>query len=722
MEARWMGRRRIVSLFATLISLSLFSFPAEAQIPRTISYQGYLTNASGVPVDGAITMVFTIFDVPSGGSPIWGETQLNVPVINGIYNVILGSVNAINLAFNAPYYLGMSIGGEELSPRKAITSVGYAFRAYTVDVVPSHPHSGADITTGTLAEARIDSAIARTSALTPLIAHTANMNNPHGTTAAQAGAAPSVHDHAGVYVGVGQASSVTSAMITDGAVAAPDLASSSVTKSKLSAAGGTAGQVLATDGSNLVWQAPSTGVGWMDAGTNVLLATGTDKVGIGVPDPGAKLDVSDLTRIQGSSWPSSGKGLELGYSSALHKGYVQVYDRDISSWGDLYLGDGRVGIGVNPPVAKLDVNGQIRARTGYGDSIQLGSSDILANDVELRISAPAERNWLTLFNEQVWTHANLIAGTVRMDGAGIGNDDPTEKLDVIGNLRVQDSGRAKSLRLRTSGSALDLDIHGQNLYVGGDSGNIMLIHNSRRNVGIGTTDPEQEYKLRVHSGDPNTSDYHPGAAYFTYTGMQDPEQSFALVAFNSFGVQAGGPAWDFYAAGYGTNYGPFTGGHEVKLSEDFPVDIKPGMIVSVTGKTQVRKRPDGTISLSSTLPTVRLSKVANDKTVFGVFIKEALPPKNHWHEKKTGERFAIVNALGEGRVLVTNLNGNIEAGDYITTSSLPGYGQKQDDDILWSYTLGKAIENVDWDLVTETVNYNGQRVKVYLIGCVYTSG
>ena len=61
-------------------------------------------------------------------------------------------------------------------------------------------------------------------------------------------------------------------------------------------------------------------------------------------------------------------------------------------------------------------------------------------------------------------------------------------------------------------------------------------------------------------------------------------------------------------------------------------------------------------------------------------------------------------------------------GDYITTSSIPGYDQRQDDDLLHSYTLGKDIEAVDWGSVTKTVLINGQAVKVYLIGVVYTSG
>ena len=160
----------------------------------------------------------------------------------------------------------------------------------------------------------------------------------------------------------------------------------------------------------------------------------------------------------------------------------------------------------------------------------------------------------------------------------------------------------------------------------------------------------------------------------------------------------------------------------MKLSEDFPEDIKPGMIVSVTGQTQIRGQQNGTASLSSTLPTIKLSSRAADKAVFGVFVAETPLPQDHWYKAQERERFATVNALGEGRVWVSNINGDIEVGDYITTSSVPGYGQRQDDDLLHSYTLGKAIEAVDWPSVTETVLSNGQEIKVYLIAVAYTSG
>ena len=146
------------------------------------------------------------------------------------------------------------------------------------------------------------------------------------------------------------------------------------------------------------------------------------------------------------------------------------------------------------------------------------------------------------------------------------------------------------------------------------------------------------------------------------------------------------------------------------------------MIVSVTGDTIVRKRKDGTVSISSTLPAADLSRILNDKKVLGVLVSETPLDKDHWYKENEGERFGIVNALGEGRVWVSNRNGNIQAGDYITTSNIAGYGQMQDDDLLHSYTLGKSIENIDWDSVEETVKYNSEIFKIYLMAVVYTSG
>jgi hypothetical protein len=191
---------------------------------------------------------------------------------------------------------------------------------------------------------------------------------------------------------------------------------------------------------------------------------------------------------------------------------------------------------------------------------------------------------------------------------------------------------------------------------------------------------------------------------------------------NSTGVWGEGVNWDFYANGSGTNYGPFTGAHEVIFAQGMPEVFVPGLIVSVTGRAETRKDKNGNISLSSTLPTVTLSTTARDKAVFWVLVCQSPLPEGHWYEAQEGASFGVVNALGEGRVWVTDINGEIGAGDYITTSSIPGHGQMQDDDLLRSCTLGKAIETVEWGQVTDTVQHAGKTYKRYLMAVVYTSG
>jgi hypothetical protein len=189
-----------------------------------------------------------------------------------------------------------------------------------------------------------------------------------------------------------------------------------------------------------------------------------------------------------------------------------------------------------------------------------------------------------------------------------------------------------------------------------------------------------------------------------------------------YGVYGQGGDFDFYAASGSGGYGPFTGAHDVRLDPEMSTEIRPGMIVVVTGKAVIREDENGEICYSSTLPTVTLAAKARDKAVFGVLIKEQTLPEDHWYKSGSGERFGIVNALGEGVVWVSNLNSEIMAGDYITTSPLAGYGQLQEDDILHSYTLGKATEDLDWEAVEKSVIYRGRQIKISPITVVYTSG
>ena len=71
------------------------------------------------------------------------------------------------------------------------------------------------------------------------------------------------------------------------------------------------------------------------------------------------------------------------------------------------------------------------------------------------------------------------------------------------------------------------------------------------------------------------------------------------------------------------------------------------------------------------------------------------------------------NAVGEGQMNVCSEGGDIEIGDLICTSSIPGKGMKQDSDFFTNYTVGESRENVTWA---------NERSTIKMIACIYHKG
>ncbi|VAX14907.1 Phage tail fibers, partial [hydrothermal vent metagenome] len=124
-------RRIKVLLFLILLLFTYVSL--LAQVPQTISYQGVLTDNEDNPVsDGDYNILFALYDVATDGTILWTETQ-NVPVTNGIFNVILGKVSPLDISFADQYWLGVSIeGGSELTPRTELTSSAYSLNTKSI--------------------------------------------------------------------------------------------------------------------------------------------------------------------------------------------------------------------------------------------------------------------------------------------------------------------------------------------------------------------------------------------------------------------------------------------------------------------------------------------------------------------------------------------------------------------------------------------------------------
>lgn len=92
-----MAHRQLASyVFLVLVFLPLLL--TAQSIPMSLDYQGKLNDSSGNPVNGVVSVEFKIFDVPTGGSPLWTEAFSMVSVTQGLFNVLLGSTVPIDPA------------------------------------------------------------------------------------------------------------------------------------------------------------------------------------------------------------------------------------------------------------------------------------------------------------------------------------------------------------------------------------------------------------------------------------------------------------------------------------------------------------------------------------------------------------------------------------------------------------------------------------------------
>ena len=127
----WMALALAVSLLATAYVVAAPNLPDTA-VPRLINYQGVLTDpATGDPLpDGNYPMTFSLYEVATGGTPLWSETQ-TVSVEDGLFTVLLGSAQPLELEdFTGTTYLGVKVGADpEMTPRQQVVSVAYALQA-----------------------------------------------------------------------------------------------------------------------------------------------------------------------------------------------------------------------------------------------------------------------------------------------------------------------------------------------------------------------------------------------------------------------------------------------------------------------------------------------------------------------------------------------------------------------------------------------------------------
>jgi len=183
---------------------------------------------------------------------------------------------------------------------------------------------------------------------------------------------------------------------------------------------------------------------------------------------------------------------------------------------------------------------------------------------------------------------------------------------------------------------------------------------------------------------------------------------YLITLCNGNGTAVGYVTYD----GNTVSYGTFTGVHDGYVLNN---DSKNSSI----NETSSQAYPPGTIVVTvksdlsgSNQPTHRIvsSSIHQDKRVIGVY-------GNPLESEPLGDEFEYKHqfmSLGDGIILVSSQNGNIENGDYITTASgSGGYGCKQNSEFLANYTVAKSLEDVDWSTESETTK---------LIPCTYHCG
>jgi alpha-tubulin suppressor-like RCC1 family protein len=109
-------------------ALSLAPATAFAAVPQTLTQQGRLFDAGGAPLSGSVTLTLSLYAAPTGGAPLWTETQ-TLLADAGYVSLQAGAVTPIPASAwdGSVRYLGLQVGADpEMTPREATQSVPYA--------------------------------------------------------------------------------------------------------------------------------------------------------------------------------------------------------------------------------------------------------------------------------------------------------------------------------------------------------------------------------------------------------------------------------------------------------------------------------------------------------------------------------------------------------------------------------------------------------------------
>jgi hypothetical protein len=278
----------------------------------------------------------------------------------------------------------------------------------------------------------------------------------------------------------------------------------------------------------------------------------------------------------------------------------------------------------------------------------------------------------------------------------------------------------------------------------GTNDNVRMTFEAGGNVGIGTTDPQVRLHIKQSTDGSNNDPGNAlrledadGVAFWNIGLDNDSEAGKPELAFR-FGDTGGEESGGGYMHGSFDEVAfQFTGQHMSTPAsgsvDDFSESV--GMIVVSSGEYSNISTSSIKPSINESLPSVALSLERNQKSVFGV-ISSVEDVNEEFRRYKVGafgtkvkknDNRLVINSLGEGAIWVSNVNGNLENGDYITSCEIPGLGMKQDDDLFHSYTVAKTTQSCNFDLESviytcEEFEHDGKTHRRAFVGCTYHCG